>query len=164
MKLREHLIIGGIAAVLLYPGWGPWRALLFWGATVLIDADHYWDYLWRSDFADWSGWRMFRYYDLLRNNYGDKRFLAFSMFHTAEIFALAYVLARLWNYDFFMTVLWAMLFHLFLDIVDLSRHGVPFIRAYSVLEYWIRKKSLIRRGINPDPFFREIFEKSKRPI
>lgn len=161
MKLREHLIIGGAAAVAIYFYWGPWRALLFWGAAVLIDADHYWDYLWRSKFADWSGWRMFRYYDWLRKSYNDKRFFALSLLHTVEFFLAVYALASFWNYNFFITVFWGMLFHLFLDTLTFIYEGKPFLRAYSLVEYWIRKKWLIRRGINPDAFYREIFEKSK---
>lgn len=161
MKLREHLIIGGAAAVFLYFHWGLWRALLFWGATVLIDADHYWDYLWRSKFADWSGWRMFRFYDWLQAYYNDRRYLAFSLLHTFEFFLLVYALARFWNYNFFITVFWGMVFHLFLDIIQLTYLRKPFLRAYSVIEYWLRKRSMIKRGLDPDGFYREIFEKSK---
>mgnify|MGYP001598344368 CR=1 FL=1 len=164
MKLREHLVIGGITAVFLYFRWDLWRALLFFTAAVLIDADHYWDYLWRSRFIDWSPARMFRYYNLFNDNSSDKRCLAFSFLHTAEIFLLVYVLARFWNFGFFITIFWGMLFHLFLDVTDLTYKRKPFLRAYSVIEYWLRKKKLIRQGISPDAFCREIFEKSKQPI
>ncbi len=166
MRLRQHLIIGGAAALALYfyYDWALWKTTLFFAATVMIDADHYWDYLWRSKFADWSGWRMFRFSDWLKNNYDDKRYLAFSLLHTVEIFLLVYILARLWSGSFFMPILWGMFFHLFWDVVDLTYHKKPFLRAYSVIEYWLRKKSLLRRGISPDTFYREIFEKSKRPV
>jgi hypothetical protein len=163
MRLREHLIIGGVAAAFLYFHWGLWRALLFWGATVLIDADHYWDYLWRSKFVDWSGWRMFRYYDLIEEQRENPNFLALSLFHTIEVFLAVYLLGRLWNYDFFIIILWGMLFHIFWDLIDLIYHKVPFIRALSLIEYQIRKNQMIRRGFNPDAFYREFFEKSKRP-
>ncbi len=165
MKLREHLVISGVAAITLYfyRDWALWKTALFFASAVLIDADHYWDYLWRSKFVDWSGWRMFRYYDWLRKSYDDKRFLAFSFLHTVEFFLAVYALARFWNYNFFITIFWAMLFHLLLDIISFIYEGKPFLRAYSAVEYWLRKKSLLRRGINPDTFYREIFEKSKRP-
>jgi len=163
MRLREHLIIGGVAAAFLYFHWGLWRALLFWGATVLIDADHYWDYLWRSKFVDWSGWRMFRYYNLIEERGNEKNLYAFSLLHTAEFFLLVYVLARFWSYDFFVAVFWGMAFHLFLDIVDLAYNRRLFIRAYSIIEYWIRRPRLIRRGVDSDAFCREMFVKSKKP-
>ncbi len=163
MKLKQHLIIGGAAAIAVYFYWGPWKALLFWGAEVLIDADHYWDYLWRSRFADWSGRRMFRYYNWLYKSYSDKRYLAFSLLHTFEFFLLVYALARFWNYNFFITIFWGTLFHLLLDVMDLTYRRKPFLRAYSLIEYWLRRRLMIKRGLDPDSFYREIFEKSKRP-
>lgn len=163
MRLREHLIIGGVAAVFLYFHWGLWRALLFWGATVLIDADHYWDYLWRSKFIDWSGWRMFRYYDLIEERIKDRNFFAVSLLHTVEVFLAVYLAAHFWDYKFFTTILWGMIFHMFWDLIDLTYHGVPFARALSLVEYWVRKKRMIHRGLNPDGFYKEIFVKSKEP-
>jgi hypothetical protein len=165
VKLREHLVIGGAAAAFLYfyYHWALWKTALFFAAAVMIDADHYWDYLWRSKFVDWSGWRMFRYYDLLEERGNEKKIYAFNLLHTAEVFLLVYILARFWNYSFFMTVLWGMAFHLFLDIVDLAYNRRLFIRAYSIIEYWIKRPKLIRRGIDSDAFCREIFEKSKKP-
>jgi len=164
MRLRKHLIIGGAATVFLYFHWGLWRALLFWGATVLIDADHYWDYLWRNKFTDWSGWRMFRYYNLLEERGDEKNFYAFSLLHTAEIFLLVFLLAKFWDYNFFMTVLWGMVFHLFLDIIYLAYNKKLFLRAYSIIEYWIRRPRLVRQGVDSDAFCREMFEKSTPPL
>ena len=161
MKLREHLIIGGLAMVVLYPYWGPWRAFLFWGAEVLIDADHYWDYLQRSQFQDWSGRRMFRYYDRITEHLHDKNFFAISILHTAEVFVGVYLLANYWNYTFFMTVFWGMVFHIFLDMIYQLKLKCFFVRAYSVIEYLIRKRSMLRRGLNPDGFFKKMFELSK---
>ena len=162
MKLREHLIIGGVAMVVLYPHWGLWRALLFWGAEVLIDADHYWDYLWRSKFQDWSGWRMFKYYRLITERLYDKNFLGFSLLHTAEVFITVYLLAQYWNYAFFMTIFWGMAFHLFLDMLWLVHKKRFFVRAYSIIEYWVRKQAMIRRGLDPDGFYEKILELSKK--
>ncbi len=164
MRLREHLIIGGAAAVFVYFYLGPWRAFLFWGAAVLIDADHYWDYLWRSKFKDWSGWRMFRYYDLIEKCENDKNFYAISLLHTAEILAAVFLLAEYWHYAFFITVFWGMIFHMLLDVLWLASKKALFVRAYSVIEYRLRKKSMIKRGLDPDGFHKEIFEKSKRPV
>jgi len=163
MRLRQHLIIGGAAAIFIYFHWDWWRALLFFGAAVLIDADHYWDYLWRNKFADWSGWRMFRYYNLIEKHGTPKNFYGFSLIHTVEFFLLVFLLAKLWSPHFFMPIFWGMLFHLLLDVIYFARRGHFFIRAYSVVEYWIRKKRLIRQGVDSDAFCREMFEKSKRP-
>lgn len=147
--------------VVLYPHWGLWRVLLFWGAEVLIDADHYWDYLWRSKFQDWSGWRMFRYYDRITEHLYDKNFLGFSLLHTAEVFTLVYLLASYWNYTFFMTIFWGMVFHLVLDMIWMAHYKKFFGRAYSIIEYWFRKRSILRRGLNPDGFYKKMFKLSK---
>ena len=52
MKLREHVVLGGAAAAGLTPVLGAQDSLVFLGATVLIDVDHYWDYLVRNDFRN----------------------------------------------------------------------------------------------------------------
>lgn len=163
MKLREHLIIGGIAAVFLYFRWDLWRVLLFFIAAVLIDADHYWDYLWRNKFADWSGWRMFRYCNLIEKEGNEKNFYGFSLLHTVEILGGVYLLAHYWSPALFLPVFWGMLFHLFLDLVYFTHRRHLFIRAYSIIEYWIRRPRLIRQGVDSDTFCREMFEKSKQP-
>ena len=164
MKLREHLIIGGIAAVILYfyYDWALWKTALFFVSSVMIDADHYWDYLWRSKFADWSGWRMFRYWDLTTKDIKNRNFLLLSLLHTVEVFVLIFLLARFWHYTFFITIFWGMLFHLCLDMLSLAYRGIFFIRAYSVVEYWARKKRMICQGLDPDGFYREVFNKSKQ--
>jgi hypothetical protein len=162
MTLRQHAIYGGIAAVALSFYWGPWRSVLFWVAAWLIDADHYWDYLWRSRFADWSPKRMFRYYDLMTGRGHDKRFYAFSLLHNAEIFLVVWLLAHYINYVFFITVLLGMLFHLALDMIELGRNHIFFVRSFSIIEYWIRRTRMLRRGIDVDSFYKELFEESKK--
>jgi len=163
MKLREHLIIGGVAMVILAPHWGIWRALLFWGAEVLIDADHYWDYLWRSKFQDWSGWRMFRYYRLItqKERFHKKNIIHISILHTIEVFIGVFLLAHFWNYTFFITIFLGMVLHIILDMIQLAYLRIFFIRAYSVIEYFIRKRRLLRHGLNPDEFYKKMFELSK---
>jgi hypothetical protein len=161
MKLRDHLIIGVAAAVTTIPLWGLGRAFLFLGVAVLIDADHYWDYLWRSKFEDWSSWRMFRYYKIIIDRLYDPEYLAFSLLHTAEVFLAIYLLARYWNYDFFITIFAGMCFHLFLDMLWVLNKKRFFVRAYSIIEYFIRKNLMIRRGLNPDGFYKKVFELSK---
>ena len=57
-----------------------------------------------------------------------------------------------------------MVFHLFLDMVNLVYKKKFFIRAYSVIEYLIRKPLLFKKGVDPDAFCREMFAKSKEPL
>lgn len=166
MKLREHIIIGLVGSAVLYFNfdWQLWRVVLFFISSVLIDADHYWDYLWRSRFADWSPTRMFRYYDILEIEWEKNKnpnFLGFSLLHTAEVFLAVYFLAIFWNYRFFITIFWGMLFHFLTDAAHLAYGKVLFIRAYSVIEYWIRKINMKKAGLDPDGFYAKTFELSK---
>jgi hypothetical protein len=107
---------------------------------------------------------MFRYYRLIEKYGNEKNFYAFSLLHTAEVFLLVYILARLWSYNFFITVFWGMVFHLFLDVINLIYKRKFFIRAYSVIEYLIRKPRLFQRGVDSDTFCREMFAKSKELV
>jgi hypothetical protein len=107
---------------------------------------------------------MFRYYRLIDKYSNEKNFYAFSLLHTAEVFLLVYILARIWNFDLFITVLWGMIFHLFLDMISLAYKKKFFIRAYSVVEYLIRRPLLFKKGVDSDAFCREMFLKSKEPI
>ena len=104
---------------------------------------------------------MFRYDELITERVHNRNFLGFSLLHTAEMFLLVYMLAHFWNYAFFITILWAMAFHLVLDMIYLLRKKAFFVRAYSIVEYWIRKKSMIHHGLDPDEFYEEMFELSR---
>ena len=65
MQARQHTIIGAVAATALIPFLGI-NSAIFWAAAVLIDGDHYTEYVYRNGFRDFSIKRMFWYYELLR--------------------------------------------------------------------------------------------------
>jgi membrane-bound metal-dependent hydrolase YbcI (DUF457 family) len=162
MRLREHVIIGGAAVVVLFPFWGFWQSLLFWVSAVLIDADHYLDYLWKTGGKDWSPARMFRYYDHVIRHKNDPHNLGFSLLHTIEMFLLVYLLALTISYTFFMTILAGMLFHIILDMLWLSYHRLFFVRSYSLVEHFIRTKKMIKKGLNPQHFYDRMFDLSSK--
>ncbi len=162
MRLPGHIVLGGVAAVALLPFWGIPQSLLFWASAVLIDCDHYLDYLWKTKGKDWSPRRMFRYYDAMMKSEPDRRNLGFSLMHTAEMFILVYLLALFVSYWFFMTILAGMLFHLLTDMVWLGSKNSFFIRAYSIAEYHVRKRNKLRNGIDVQEFFNEMFDKSNK--
>ena len=162
MRLREHVILGGVAAVSLYPFFGFWQSLLFWVSAVLIDADHYLDYLWKTKGKDWSPKAMFKYYDKVTEHMYDKENLGFSLLHTVEIFILVYLLAIEVNYIFFMTVLAGMLFHLVLDLSYLSYHKVFYVRSFSLFQHSITKKKMRKNGLNHHNFYKRMFDLSKK--
>jgi len=154
MKMQEHMAYGGVASVGAWYLWGPWSALVFWFSTVLIDSDHYLDQIIRTKGADWSVRNLFRtdayYRRKLAEGTLSKDFLCFSVFHTIEAFALIYVVGLLSHSHFFFVVFSGMVFHLFLDYIWLVQNKCIFIRAQSFLEFFLRRRHMAARGLDPD--------------
>ncbi len=150
MNLHEHVILGGGAALCAAPTLGAEGAVTFWAASVLIDVDHHWDYVSRNGGRDWSARGMFAYHEALFAQIRRREFVGLSVFHTLECFVLVGACAALWHSGLFLAALWGMVFHLCLDLVRLGGQGALFSRALSVVEYWIRRRRLIRQGIDPD--------------
>jgi len=154
MTLKSHVIAAVVGGAVAYPFIGFGYSLLFAASSILIDADHYLDFLWRNDFTDWSPKRMFRYYDLMTKKEGDYlgKTLPFALLHTVEMFLVVYALALYVNYPFFMVIIAGMAYHIIFDIVWLTSREIPFIRPYSITEYFIRKKIMKKDGIDPEAF------------
>lgn len=150
MNLREHVILGGGAAAALSPLLGAQDSLVFWGASVLIDVDHYWDYLWRNRFSDASPQKTFAFHHVLFRKVHDPAVLALNLFHTAECLLMVWSAATWLGSSGLFAVFWGMLFHLGLDLARLAWCRATFKRALSIVEYWIRRRRLVRRGLDPD--------------
>ena len=162
MKLQSHILAGAVGTTILYPILGPEKSLLFFTASVLIDTDHYIEYLWRTKFKDWSPKRMFRYFDHVTLHNKDKDNLGFSLFHTIEIFLAVYLIGVHLSPFLFVPIFLGMIYHMIFDIVWLSYHGVPTVRAFSIVEYFIRKNFMIRKGNDPKLFYKKMFELSEK--
>ncbi|MEN9649143.1 MAG: hypothetical protein RL094_110 [Candidatus Parcubacteria bacterium] len=157
MMLKSHIVAGVVGTALFYPLLGPWKSSVFFTASVLIDADHYLDYLWKTKFADWSPKQMFRYYDKVIDNRFDKRKLGFSILHTVELYVVIYLLAVYVHYDFFLTILGGMAYHMIFDVVSMAWQRLHFVRPFSIVEYLIRKKRMQKMGLDPDEFYRDMY-------
>lgn len=155
MNLREHVILGGAAAAALSPVLGAQDSAVFWAASVLIDVDHYWEYVSRNRFRNWSFRKTFEFHRVLFPRIRDREFLALNLFHTAEWFLLVYLAAVWLGAGAIFAAFWGMLFHLGLDVTRLAWCRATFSRALSALEYWIRRRALVRRGLDPDRPYRE---------
>jgi len=154
VKPVEHLVLGGAAALALSPVLGATDAAVFWGASVLIDVDHHWDYVWRNGFTDFSLRRAVRFSEYLfllpRPD-----FLALNVLHTVEAFAFVALAGLVLGTSACAAALLGMVFHLGLDLARLNTHRVTFKRALSVVEYAIRHRQLRARGFDPDAPFAE---------
>lgn len=156
MKLSEHIVLGGGAALALAPTLGTQGSLAFWAASILIDVDHYWDYAYRNGFRDWSPAGMFAFHEHIFTHVHRPEFLALNLFHTVEWFLLV-ACAMLWQGSAILfAVLLGMVFHLALDLLRLAGHRAVFSRALSVIEYWIRRRAIVRRGLDPDRPYAEV--------
>lgn len=144
MKPAYHLVLGTVAAAALVPVLGA-GSVAFGAASVLLDADHYADYLYRNRLSDFSLRRAVRFNQLLFDKAKAGPFLSVDVFHTVEALALAGVVA-LWAGPLLIAAFWGMLFHVALDLVDLRRHGLLTKRAHSIVEYMIRWNLRNRRG------------------
>jgi len=156
VRLREHVLLGGGAALALSPVLGAPGSAIFWVASVLIDADHYGDYLHRNGFRDWSPRRMFEFHRLLFMRIHRPDFLALSLCHTVEFFTFVYVAAAVLRSSALWAVFWGMCFHLFLDLIFLVWHRAVFSRALSLVEYVIRRRRMRERGADPDLVYEEV--------
>lgn len=156
MTLPEHLVVGGLVAGALAPSIGVEAAGTFWAASVLIDADHYWDYLYRNGFRDWSVRRMFRFHAALFPRLVRRPdFLGLNLFHTVEALSVMALAGFGLGVTAAVAALLGMLLHLGCDLARLATHGSVFKRATSIVEYAIRRRRLIRCGLDPDCPYRE---------
>lgn len=137
MTLAQHLALTGIAATALAPVLDGGEIALFAVGGVLIDVDHYFLYILRR--RDLSVAGMFRYFRELQPIQKTIPYVGLCIFHTIDFFVLLALLA------YFYPLVWALLagclYHFFIDLLDLKRKGVIFIRPYFLLEHLIRRRS-----------------------
>lgn len=137
MTLKQHLAVTGAAAAALLPFREPAEILLFAAGSVLIDVDHYILYVQRTRSLSIRG--MFRYFDELLPIQKTIPYVGLCLFHTFDFFLLVGILALF--HPFLLPLLAGFLFHFAFDLIDLRRKGVPFIRAYFLLEHAIRRRA-----------------------
>lgn len=148
MRLKDHLILGGAASVVLYPALGN-DAALFFAGSVLIDADHYLEYLYHNGFRDFSVANMFRYHEALKNSWGSPDFLNFEAFHTFE-FVIIVLAASLWLGSAALFALFmGLVFHIICDAAFLLRLKIFRLRANTFIEYLVRKRRFKKMGLRP---------------
>ena len=154
MKLKHHIIYGGIASLCLFPKIGLLSGI-FLAASVLIDIDHYIEFLWKNRFTNFSFKKMFDYCNVTVGWNTRPGMLGLSIFHTVEAIGGIYLLSFWLNSNIVKAIFWGMVFHMILDILFLLKMGALFCRAFSFLEYFIRKKIMINNGLSPDAIFEE---------
>ena len=137
MNLKQHLIATGAVSAALLPFNNPAGILLFACGSILIDVDHQIFYYKKTGKYDVSG--MFRYFrEVVDRNLYSIPYLGVCIFHTVEFFLFVALIS--YYIPPIQYLLAGLIFHILLDIYDLARLKVPFIRAYSLIEHLIRRR------------------------
>ena len=153
---RDHVGLGALVAGFLYWPLGAKGALVFWLAAVLVDLDHHWNFVWRSGLRDLFNIRkMFAFHGLIFGSRPGKDFLGIDPLHTLEFLLLLFFLKVLFPSWVLHSIFLGCVVHFLTDIVHQIRHGRTFVRAYSFIEYAIRRRRLVARGLSPDRPFEE---------
>ncbi|MBU0580453.1 MAG: hypothetical protein KKA19_04685, partial [Candidatus Margulisbacteria bacterium] len=133
-KPKTHLIHSLWASFLLYPALNE-NTILFCLSSVLVDIDHAFDYIKNTKSLNVKG--LYIYHDIITEN-ADKNYLSLSIFHTIECYLLLLYLATI--FPFFYYILAGFVFHHLTDLIRDIKRGYPFVRAVSIIEYFIRRK------------------------
>lgn len=157
MKPQYHAVIGGAVALALTPALGL-NSAIFWVSSVLIDGDHYVDYVYRNGFKDYSIKRMFEFHDLLIENRKEPDFLSLNLMHTAEFILLISVAAAMTGWVWLIATLGGIFLHILLDLFDMYRHDVLFRRSLSIIEYFMRWRRMKRQGLRPELHYQSVLE------
>jgi hypothetical protein len=134
-SIKVHTLQSLAASAVLYPVLGE-NVIPFGLACIFIDLDHVIEYV--RDTKSFAVKGVFAFSRLIENNH-DKNFLALSAFHTIEFFSLIFALGLF--YPVFMYIFAGMVFHMAADLVHVARLHQIFARAFSLVEYLIRKQN-----------------------
>jgi len=132
---RTHVIQSVASSALLYPLIGC-QAVTFGLSVIFIDLDHIVKYILDTKSHDVKGF--FLYYGLMEQNL-DKKIYVLNLFHTVECWLLLFFLGNIYTTCHY--ILLGFLFHYSFDICGLISKRKAFVRAFSLFEYFIKKKN-----------------------
>jgi len=157
MSVKEHTIIGGIVSLGLLPLLGV-QSLALWAASVLIDADHYLEFLYHNGLKSFSLKEADSYHRILGGWLSKPEFINLSIFHTVECLLLMYFLSLWLGSPWLKVIFYGMLLHLILDVAHLYKSGLVSKRALSVVEFKIRKGIMERNGLYPKVLYKKALD------
>lgn len=132
MRPKAHIYQGVLSTCILYPIIGK-KAFIFGASVILIDLDHVIDYYWYTGKLSIKGF--FEYYEFIKENMDN--FLGLNVFHTIECYIILFLSG--FFFDDLHFVLMGFLFHHLFDQIQLIMWKKPFARAFSIIEFIIRK-------------------------
>lgn len=135
MKLKSHILQGAVLSPIVYYFTDIKSAVIFLLSFIFIDIDHYFLYIYR--FRKFIAKGMFKYFDELSENRRENM-CEVCIFHTVEVFLLLFI-SGYWHREFWI-VLVGFLTHQVFDMCYLFKRKALYIRAFSFVEYFIRKQ------------------------
>jgi hypothetical protein len=151
VRPRDHVILGSAASVGLYFYLGAGalhNVIFFWMASILIDIDHYLDYIYNNRFTDYSFKRMMAYHGLLYKRRFDPAFINLSIFHCVESMGALLITALYTGSTVLLYIWWGFLFHIVFDTIKLVYDGKPSIRSNTIIGYFFRVRRLRLQGFD----------------
>lgn len=136
MNLTQHIALTGIAVAAGSPFLSGPELALFAVGGVLVDVDHYLLYWQRTGSLSIRG--MFRYFADLQPIQRNIPYVGLCLFHTVDFFLLVALLG--YFFPILYSFLAGALYHFVIDLFDLRRKGVFFIRPFFLLEHLIRRR------------------------
>jgi hypothetical protein len=141
---RWHILYGTIFSVLfwvLFPAIAWYNITLIVFGSIFIDFDHYMNAVLKT--KKWSLFEAFAYHRKLRKKETEEKRKGifrkgdFEIFHTIESHLFILALGLVLNP--FLYVFIGMVFHSFIDLIDLANRGFLYRREF-FLTNWIRRK------------------------
>lgn len=149
-------MIGTAVSAGLLPFMGLLPSASFLGGSLLIDLDHYLDFLVHNRFRSFSIRKMFLYHRHLFLRIKRAEFLSLEIFHTVEFLAFMEGWA-LWSGSLLLQTFTAgMITHSLCDMLYLKWLGAFRARTHSILEFFVRRRRLIRKGLAIERPYEEV--------
>lgn len=148
MYVLPHVISSGLLTLMLYPFFGIASLLVFVGG-VLIDVDHYLEYVIRtknlSPFKAYKNYMKMNkeYFEDLKNNRIPKRTYHLHVFHTIELWVIMIIISFFTRQYLF---LYGLMLHMSMDAAFYIKNKVLYKnlassgRPISFIQYYLRKK------------------------
>ena len=155
--IRDHLLLGAVVSLSMFPFFGWIGCALFVAATVLIDLDHYAKFLYLTRFRYWKFSDMFLFFEEVHSRRERPECLMVEYVHTVEVFVLLACATLFWG-GFLVPVFAGMLFHVFVDIIHLIHMKILHKRCHSLIEYEWRVRKLRKQGLDPEVLYQEARE------
>ncbi len=146
---------------MLYPVLGI-KCLAFWAASVLIDVDHYLEFLYHNGLKNFSLREAITFHRFLADYLNEDGFINLSLFHTIESLLLVYLLAFWSGSLWLMAVFYGMVLHVISDAIYLYFLGVLFKRGHSIIEFKIRKGIMESNGLRPQAWYERALDLTGR--